>query len=64
MISLRNINTENKYDETDEKKLKIADVMSIVTNPPIITIPLFLIICIGISSTIMGILTGEFCSCM
>ena len=46
MISLRNINTENKYDETDEKKLKIADTISIFTNPPIITIPLFLIICI------------------
>lgn len=46
MISLRNINTENRYDETDEKKLKIADTISIFTNPPIITIPLFLIICI------------------
>lgn len=46
MISLKDINTENKYDETDEKKLKIADTISIFTNPPIITIPLFLIICI------------------
>ena len=46
MISLRNINTENKYDETDERKIKIADTISIFTNPPIITIPLFLIICI------------------
>ena len=46
MLSLKDINTENKHDETDEKKLKIADTMSIFTNPPIITIPLFLIICI------------------
>lgn len=46
MISLKDINTENKYDETDERKLKIADTISIFTNPPIITIPLFLIICI------------------
>ena len=46
MFGLKNINTENKYDETDEKKLKIADTISIFTNPPIITIPLFLIICI------------------
>ena len=46
MFSLKNINTENRYDETDERKLKIADTISIFTNPPIITIPLFLIICI------------------
>ena len=46
MFSLKDISTENKYDETDERKLKIANVMSIFTNPPIITIPLFLIICI------------------
>ena len=46
MFSLKSINTENKYDETDDKKLKIADTISIFTNPPIITIPLFLIICI------------------
>lgn len=46
MINLGKINTENRYDETDEKKLKIADKISIFTNPPIITIPLFLIICI------------------
>lgn len=46
MISLRDINTENRYDENDERKLKIADAISIFTNPPIITIPLFLIICI------------------
>ena len=46
MFSLKDISTENKYGETDERKLKIANVMSIFTNPPIITIPLFLIICI------------------
>ena len=46
MFGLKDINTENRYDETDEKKLKIADTISIFTNPPIITIPLFLIICI------------------
>ena len=46
MFSLKDINTENRYDETDERKLKIADTISIFTNPPIITIPLFLIICI------------------
>ena len=46
MFGLKNINTENKTPETDEKKLKIADTISIFTNPPIITIPLFLIICI------------------
>ena len=46
MIGLKNINTENRHDETDQKKLKIADTISIFTNPPIITIPLFLIICI------------------
>ena len=46
MFGLKNINTENTYDETDEKKLKIADTISIFTNPPIITIPLFTIICI------------------
>ena len=46
MFGLKDINTENIYDETDEKKLKIADTISIFTNPPIITIPLFLIICI------------------
>ncbi len=46
MFGLKNINTENKYDETDEKKLKIADTISIFTNPPIITIPLFTLICI------------------
>ncbi len=46
MFGLKDINTENKYDETDERKIKIADTISIFTNPPIITIPLFLIICI------------------
>ena len=46
MFSLKDINTENRYGETDERKLKIADTISIFTNPPIITIPLFLIICI------------------
>lgn len=46
MFGLKDINTENRYDETDERKLKIADTISIFTNPPIITIPLFLIICI------------------
>ena len=46
MFGLKDINTENRYDETDKKKLKIADTISIFTNPPIITIPLFLIICI------------------
>ena len=46
MFSLKDINTENRYDETDQKKLKIADTISIFTNPPIITIPLFLLICI------------------
>lgn len=46
MFGLKDINTENRHDETDEKKLKIADTISIFTNPPIITIPLFLIICI------------------
>ena len=49
MISIKDINTENKYDETDKKKLKIADTISIFTNPPIITIPLFIIICIILS---------------
>ncbi len=51
MFSLKNINTENKTPETDEKKLKIADTISIFTNPPIITIPLFLIICIILASS-------------
>ena len=51
MIGLRNINTENRYDETDPKKLKIADRISLFTNPPIITIPLFLIICIILASS-------------
>ena len=51
MIGLKNINTENKYDETDEKKLKIADTISVFTNPPIITIPLFLLICIILASS-------------
>ena len=46
MFGLKDINTEYRYDETDERKLKIADTISIFTNPPIITIPLFLIICI------------------
>ena len=46
MFGLKDINTENRYDETDERKLKLADTISIFTNPPIITIPLFLIICI------------------
>ena len=35
MFGLKDINTENRYDETDEKKLKIADTISIFTNPPI-----------------------------
>ena len=30
-------------------KLKIADIISTFTNPPIITIPLFLLICIVLS---------------
>ena len=51
MIGLKNINTKNKYDETDEKKLKIADTISVFTNPPIITIPLFLLICIILASS-------------
>ena len=51
MFGLKNINTENKTPETDEKKLKIADTISIFTNPPIITIPLFLIICIILASS-------------
>ena len=46
LFSLKDINTENRYDENDERKLKIADTISIFTNPPIITIPLFLLICI------------------
>ena len=46
MFGLKDINTENRYDETDERKLKIADTISIFTNPPIITIPLFTLICI------------------
>ena len=51
MINLREINTENRYDEKDEKKLKIADTISLFTNPPIITIPLFLLICIILASS-------------
>ncbi len=51
MIGLKNINTENRYDETDPKKIKIADRISLFTNPPIITIPLFLIICIILASS-------------
>lgn len=51
MFGFENINTENKTPETDEKKLKIADTISIFTNPPIITIPLFLIICIILASS-------------
>ena len=51
MIKLREISTENRYDEKDEKKLKIADTISIFTNPPIITIPLFLLICIILASS-------------
>lgn len=31
------------------EKLKIADIISTITNPPIITIPLFLIICLTLS---------------
>ncbi|WP_297980256.1 hypothetical protein [uncultured Methanobrevibacter sp.] len=38
------------YMETDERKLKIAKTISTFTNAPIFCIPLFLIICISISS--------------
>ena len=58
MFSLKDINTENRYDETDERKLKIADTISIFTNPPIITIPLFLIICIILACDGMPFTSG------
>ncbi|MBQ6813215.1 MAG: hypothetical protein IJP12_01115 [Methanobrevibacter sp.] len=42
---------ENGYDETDPKKLKIAKAISTITNPPILSIPLFLLISIILASS-------------
>lgn len=39
------MNSNNIYEEKDEKKLKVAKWVSVVTNAPIICIPAFLVLC-------------------
>ena len=50
MTNLNSSVAISKYDEKDPRKLKIAKTISTFTNPPIICIPLFLIICIVLAS--------------
>lgn len=48
---MTNLNSASvEYDEKDPRKLKIAKTISTFTNPPILCIPLFLIICIVLAS--------------
>ncbi|MBR5503658.1 MAG: hypothetical protein IKV87_04370 [Methanobrevibacter sp.] len=50
MQNLGKSQMDNGYDEKDPNKLRVANALSTFTNPPIICIPLFLIICIVLAS--------------